>query len=294
MNIVLAHTFLGLVQARSFSKAADRLCVTQSTVTVRIAALEEELGQQLFTRDKAGVELTVAGRKFQPFAEMLLQTWQHAKQELALHSSRSVMFSVGIAAALWEGLGDQWILQVQREQGSVALSIESGRSSTVVEKLAQGLLDVALVLEVTPRKDLVIEELFTEKLFLVSTYPRKVERWNPDYVYNHWGEDFAVHHRAIMPTEITPPVSFTDNTASLQFILKRGGSGYFPLRQIGRLIDDGRLHIVEGAGAMQQRIFLSHSHALVGHAWFDDAIVALRQQVANLIAAEADPRFAAL
>jgi len=294
LNIVLARTFLELVQARSFNKAADRLYVTQSTVTVRIAALEEELGQQLFTRDKAGVELTVAGRKFQPFAEMLLQTWQHAKQELALHSSRSVLFSVGVAAALWEGLADRWLLQMQKEQPSVALTIESGRSSDVVEKLAQGFLDAALVLEVMPRKDLVIEELFTEKLLLVSTYPRKAERWNPDYVFVQWSEDFSVHHRSIMPSEITPPVSFTDNAAALQFILERGGSGYFPLRQIGWLIDDGQLHLVEGAASMQQRIFLAHSHALSGCAWFEDAITSLREQIKHLLLAETDSRFAGI
>jgi DNA-binding transcriptional LysR family regulator len=294
LNIVLARTFLELIQARSFNKAADRLCVTQSTVTVRIAALEEELGQQLFTRDKAGVDLTVAGRKFQPFAEMLLQTWQHAKQELALHSSRSVMFSVGVAAALWEGLGDRWLLRMQREQPSVALGIESGRSAHVVEKLAQGFLDAAVVLEVMPRKDLIIEELFSEKLLLVSTYPRKAERWNPDYVYIQWSEDFAVYHRTIMPSEITPPVSFTDNAAALQFILERGGSGYFPLRQVGKLIDEGRLHIVEGAGAAQQRTYLAHAHTLVGLAWFDDAVATLREQVSHLSDAESDPRFAHL
>ncbi len=77
MNLVLARTFLELVNAKNFNKAADRLHVTQSTVTVRIAALEELLGQQLFTREKSGVGLTVAGRKFLPYAELLLQTWQH-------------------------------------------------------------------------------------------------------------------------------------------------------------------------------------------------------------------------
>src|SRR5580698_6470481 len=98
MNIVLARTFLELLKARSFNRAADRLCVTQSTVTVRIAALEEQLGQQLFTRDKSGVELTVAGRKFQPYAELLLQTWQHAQQELALSAGQSAMFSLGLCS----------------------------------------------------------------------------------------------------------------------------------------------------------------------------------------------------
>ncbi|MGF7162858.1 DNA-binding transcriptional LysR family regulator [Rhodoligotrophos appendicifer] len=275
MNIVLAKTFLELLNARNFNKAADRLCVTQSTVTVRIAALEEQLGQQLFTRDKSGVELTVAGRKFQPYAELLLQTWQHARQELALSDSQSVMFSVGINSALWEGFAGPWLLELQKAQPNVALNVDVGASSGLLEKLAQGFLDAALLYEPNPRKDIVIHELMDEDFILVSTYPRRAERWNPHYVYVQWGEDFQHQHRAIMPNEITPPVSFTDGRIALDFILARGGSGYFPLRQIRELLDEEKLFVVEDAGFMTRRIYIAHTEALHQQDWFAEAMDSL-------------------
>lgn len=291
MNIILARTFLELVNTRNFNKAADRLCVTQSTVTVRIAALEDQLGQQLFIRDKAGVELTVAGRKFRPFAEQLLQTWQHAKQELALSSAQSVMFSIGIGSALWGGLGMPWLLDVQRSHPNIALSIDIGTSESVLERISQGFLDAAVILDASPRRDVIIEELLDEQLILVSTYPRKAERWNPDYVYVNWGEDFKTQHRAIMPTDITPPVSFTSHRGSLEFILARGGSAYFPLRQVGDLINQRKLFCVEDARPMTQRLYFAYTEAVSRQDWFEDLHHGLRNRVAEIAAA--DSRFVA-
>ncbi len=287
MNIVLARTFLELVNTRNFNKAADRLCVTQSTVTVRIAALEDQLGQQLFIRDKAGVELTVAGRKFRPFAEQLLQTWQHAKQELALSSAQSVMFSIGIGSALWEGLGMPWLLDVQRSHANIALNVDIGTSEALLERMSRGFLDAAIILDASPRRDVIIDELLDERLILVSTYPRKAERWNPDYVYVGWGEDFKTQHRAIMPTDITPPVSFTSHRAALEFILSRGGSAYFPLRQIGDLINQRKLFRVDDAGHMTQRLYFAYTEVVSRQDWFEDLRLSLRSRVAGVAALDA-------
>ena len=58
MNIEHARTFLAVADTGSFVSAAERLHVTQSTVSARIRALEDLLGRPLFTRNKAGAVLT--------------------------------------------------------------------------------------------------------------------------------------------------------------------------------------------------------------------------------------------
>jgi DNA-binding transcriptional LysR family regulator len=287
MNIILARTFLELVHTRNFNKAADRLCVTQSTVTVRIGALEDQLGQQLFVRDKTGVSLTVAGRKFQPFAELLLQTWQHARQQLALSDRQSAMFSVGIDDALWVGIGRPWLAAITRTQPSIALHVDLDPPAQTVERLTRGFLDAALLYEPTPRPELVIEELASEEYFLVSTYPRAAERWNPDYVLIQWGNDFQNQHQAIMPVDITPPVTFTGGGQALDFILERGGSAYFPLRHVQRLLDDGRLYYVENANAMTRRIHFAFTKSVRDNEWFEDVRNLLIAQVSAVLNGEA-------
>jgi DNA-binding transcriptional LysR family regulator len=64
MHFNMMRTFLEAATTRSFVVAAKRLHITQSTVSMRVAALENELGRVLFNRSKAGVSLTRAGGNF--------------------------------------------------------------------------------------------------------------------------------------------------------------------------------------------------------------------------------------
>ena len=65
MDIDRARTFLEIIHTGSFLGAADRLHVTQTTVSARIRTLEDDLGRRLFVRNRTGAQLTPAGREFQ-------------------------------------------------------------------------------------------------------------------------------------------------------------------------------------------------------------------------------------
>ena len=71
MQIDLLETFLDLAQTRSFNRTADRMALTQSTVSGRVIALESAVGARLFTRSRAGTDLTAEGVKFEPLARSL-------------------------------------------------------------------------------------------------------------------------------------------------------------------------------------------------------------------------------
>ncbi len=71
MDTELARTFLAVIATGSFVEASPRLHITQSTVSSRIQRLEEQLGAELFVRNKAGTTLTPAGRQFQRHAAQL-------------------------------------------------------------------------------------------------------------------------------------------------------------------------------------------------------------------------------
>ncbi len=75
MNISLRQleAFCKIVETGSFSKAADEICLTQSSISERIASLEEEVGARLFDRFGRKVFLTDAGRFFYVRAKRLLE-----------------------------------------------------------------------------------------------------------------------------------------------------------------------------------------------------------------------------
>ena len=64
MDVELARTFLEIVRARSFARAAEQLDSSQTAVSARIRNLEQQLGRPLFIRNKNGASLTGAGERF--------------------------------------------------------------------------------------------------------------------------------------------------------------------------------------------------------------------------------------
>jgi DNA-binding transcriptional LysR family regulator len=112
MDTELARTFLTVVASGSFVTAAERIHVSQSTVSTRIQTLEEQLGCVLFVRNKAGTVLTAAGRQFQRHASTLVRTVEQAKHDVGIERGRRHHPS---AVA---GPGDRVFAIKEREQAS--------------------------------------------------------------------------------------------------------------------------------------------------------------------------------
>src|SRR6185312_2356117 len=95
MDIVTARTFLEIVKTGSFVAAARNLNITQTAVSARIRALEQQLDRTVFIRNKAGARLTPAGDQFLRFATSLVQIWERAQHEVAMPLGRENLVTVG-------------------------------------------------------------------------------------------------------------------------------------------------------------------------------------------------------
>ncbi|MBO1418668.1 LysR family transcriptional regulator, partial [Streptomyces sp. FH025] len=78
MDLEAVRTFVAIVEAGQFQKAATDLSITQQAVSKRVAALERDLGVRLFTRTPRGAELTIDGQAFLPHARELLNVAERA------------------------------------------------------------------------------------------------------------------------------------------------------------------------------------------------------------------------
>jgi DNA-binding transcriptional LysR family regulator len=63
MNLDLLDTFFDLLETRNFNRTAERLGTTQSTVSMRVRALETAVGAKLFQRGRAGATPTASGTR---------------------------------------------------------------------------------------------------------------------------------------------------------------------------------------------------------------------------------------
>lgn len=81
MNFLSMKYFVVLAEERSFTKAAEKLHVTQQTLSAHVAGLEKESGAKLFIRH-VPLELTDAGRVFYRYARIIRRNEMALEREL--------------------------------------------------------------------------------------------------------------------------------------------------------------------------------------------------------------------
>jgi LysR family transcriptional regulator, flagellar master operon regulator len=247
VDITLARTFLEIVGCGNFVRAAERLHVTQTAVSVRVQSLEAQLGRKLFVRNKAGATLTPAGEQFMRYAPLLIQVWERARQQVAVPPGLRAVVSVGAELTLWSPFLLDWLVWTRRSTPQIALRTQVGLPEGLMNQVSEGLLDIAVLYAPQHRAGLKVELLMEETLVLVTTAGRKAKRGDGDYVYVDWGPDFAAQHNLSFPERSNPGTYVGLGPLGLQYILKVGGSGYFRAHAVAPHLRSGRLRLVRGA-----------------------------------------------
>ena len=254
------RTFLEIAASGSFSRTAENLNVTQSTVSGRVRAMEEQLGRPLFRRGHAGVELTSAGQRFRRYAEGIERLWQQSQQQVALPEGYRTVLALGAQVSLWERLILDWMPRMRRQAPTVALQVQADYSHSLMRQLSDGLLDICVMYQPRHIAGLVIEDLFEETLVMASREPRDVSLdWVEDYVFVDWGDTFRVQHSEAYPDLETPAVSVGLGALGLQYILQNGGAGYFPRRMVDPLVASGEMHLVRGAATVRRPAYVVYT-----------------------------------
>lgn len=247
MDIDLARTFLAVVESGNFIGAARRLNLTQSTISMRIKSLEEQLGRILFERNRAGASMTPAGYEFEKHATALVRVWEQAKLAVALPEGHVSSFSVGGSFSLWDGFLLKWLPWMRKAAGSVALRAQRGTSTEMMDQILDGTLDMAVMYTPIGRGSVEVVKLFDEELVMVSSEPRPSSKIGKKYVLVNWGPEFLADHQLNFPDNAVPGMFFDLGTMAIDFLLDTPGTGYFPRRVVEPLLRDGRLSLVRAA-----------------------------------------------
>jgi len=83
MNLEQLRGFYAVAQEGSFTKAAEKLFLTQPAISLQVRALEKELGEQLFNRTGKSVRLTQAGEIFKIHVKSILDSLEDARNQVA-------------------------------------------------------------------------------------------------------------------------------------------------------------------------------------------------------------------
>jgi DNA-binding transcriptional LysR family regulator len=243
MDIEQIRTFLSVAANGSFQEAANRLYVTQSTVSMRIQRLEDFLRVPLFVRNRSGAHLTQQGRRFLKHAKSMLLTLEQAKHDIGLPSRFRASITVGARIALWETMLPRWIGEIRNSLPDVSLRCDIGFEDDLMRRLIEGTVDIGLMYTPQHSPGLKVEHLFDETLVLLTTRPGSP--WpGDDYIYVDWGPEFYVQHSSNYPDLERPAQVVNIGWLGIQLILTNGGSCFLPVRMAEPFIWARRLHRV--------------------------------------------------
>lgn len=144
LDLDLVRAFVTVAEARSFTRAGERLGRSQSAVSLQMRRLEDRLGVQLLSRDPRHVVLTPGGEAFLPQARRLLRVNDEIVADLRgddLEGEVRLGAPEDFATVhLPDILG-----QFARAHPRVALSVTCDLTLNLLDRLRDGALDVALV-----------------------------------------------------------------------------------------------------------------------------------------------------
>ncbi|SFR42724.1 LysR family transcriptional regulator [Litoreibacter janthinus] len=247
MDITLIRSFLEVAATGSFVAASERLFVTQSAVSLRIQRLEDSLGRPLFTRSKAGAELTQAGIEFERYAMSLLRVWEEARQQVAIPDGFTRRLFIGAQYSLWPRLGFRWIDALRTAMPDLNIRAELGMPDRMTRSLSEGSIQAALLYTPQLRPGLEARPITEEKLVLVAGFPDPTLDLADKYVFVDWGPEFLHAHAAALPHLTNTGLTFALGALSADFIKRRGLAAYQPARYVKRDLDAGTLWLVPDA-----------------------------------------------
>ncbi len=146
MELHQLEAFVAVARERSFTRAAQPLHLTQSAVTRAVASLESELRTRLFDRLGRTVQLTPSGETLLRYAERVLQLTREARDAVSdIESGSMGRLSVGASSTLATYLLPGLLAKFRTAYPAVEISIHTGVSERVRERVRNGAADVGLV-----------------------------------------------------------------------------------------------------------------------------------------------------
>lgn len=146
MDLRGLHYFSVVAEELNFTRAAQRLCMSQPPLSNQIKALEEELGTPLFLRGGRTLQLTEAGKVLYRRASQLLDLAERTQEEVSsLAMGLSGTLCLGSVAGLAPFLAARWLAGFREEYPLVRFEIVNGSSDDIIDQIQRGYIELGLI-----------------------------------------------------------------------------------------------------------------------------------------------------
>jgi LysR family transcriptional regulator, flagellar master operon regulator len=267
MQIDLIETFLDLMETRSFNRTAERMNLTQSSISHRVNALEADLNRKLFVRGKGGTVPTAAALRFLDHAKALQQNWHEALRAVESAGTYERSMRIGMQHDVAEMIAGPFLKAVRAEMPGMSIYLEADYSIQMNRDLSAGDLDLAVLYTPHHLPDLSYEWLGDIAYTLVSTKAQHVsEILLADYIYSNYSPAFDRAHRTAMPDFVAAPLTTGRNRMVCDLLATLGGSAYILKAGAEALSKTTSARTVAGSTDIHQTVYAAtnvrskHSH----------------------------------
>ncbi|MBR0404794.1 MAG: LysR family transcriptional regulator [Eggerthellaceae bacterium] len=167
MNFASLEYFETLAQERSFTKASERLHITQQSLSSHIAKLEKELGCQLVVRH-VPLELTYAGEVFLNYASSLRDQYTTMRHEfLDISKNDEGILRVGIAFTRGRTILPDIIMAFHEKHPHVRIALVEATNEALRQKLVEGDIDLAIAFFPTSLPGIIMRDFYQEEVVIL-------------------------------------------------------------------------------------------------------------------------------
>ena len=169
MDVRQLRYFMEVVQAKSFTKPAERVRVAAPALGFQVRKLEEELGSKLLVRHSRGVRTTEAGDALLKHAHAILRQIELARQEVIdLAGPPRGPLALGVTPTASALLSTRIVQQCSAAFPGIALNLVEGLSEDVMKWLDEGRIDLGFTYNPTAIKGIEARALLIEDLYYIS------------------------------------------------------------------------------------------------------------------------------
>lgn len=170
MDLKQIQYFIALFEDGSVTRAAKRLHIVQPALSMQIARLEEELNQKLFERGAHGMSPTAAGRQMYRLFLPIMRDITHAREQLVQRDEvLSGNITIGLIASIAEGALAEALTSFRVRYPQVEVTVADGYSTTLIDWVAGGQLDVAIINKPRAQLSLDSRPLLDEEMVLATS-----------------------------------------------------------------------------------------------------------------------------
>ncbi|MGG0719619.1 LysR family transcriptional regulator [Robertmurraya massiliosenegalensis] len=170
MQLEELKTFVTLAEVKNFTKTADKLLMSQPTVSLHIKNLEKEFNTDLFQRSPKFLKITPSGQLLLLRAKKIIEVYDIAKQEiLEFHHKIAGKLTIGASYSIGEYILPSILCELQKKYPTLEIEMMIGNREEILQYVRQFQIDIGFIEGEAMEKDLRIVAFMEEEFFIVSS-----------------------------------------------------------------------------------------------------------------------------